>query len=345
MSDAEKQPDEAIEALVRRSLERGAERIDPRPVFERLQAAWPVPAAASAGPGASGSTAGRRRLLPAATVAWGLSAAAAVVLMLTAWLFRPGQVLASPESLVREATQAHRLPLDRCYLVEVRKDSAVYDECFPMTSQVRLTRLWTRGDRFWIESISPQRHWDWGRDEKNQVWFAFEPGRAVRLEPGEVPRWLSLCCDLYCIRLEQLLGTVLRDFTLERETPDDEPAGAVAPATQVVRAIMKPGRTHPSIKSVVLEIDAETRVVRRMVIERMYKGQPFATVTCTLVETETLDDDKFQLEGHLAAPYTIYTRDHEPGRRRELISRWFGPQVGSWFKLPAPDRADQPKDP
>ena len=97
---------------------------------------------------------------------------------------------------------------------------------------------------------------------------------------------------------------------------------------------MKPGRSHPSIKSVVLEIDAESRVVRRMVIERMYKGQPFATVTCTLVETETLDDDKFLLEGHLLAPYTIYTRDFEPARRRELISRWFGPQVGSWFKLP-----------
>ena len=79
-------------------------------------------------------------------------------------------------------------------------------------------------------------------------------------------------------------------------------APTCAPATQVVRASMKPGRTHPSIKSVVLEIDAESRVVRRMVIERMYKGQPFATVTCTLVETETLDDDKFQLEGHLVAP-------------------------------------------
>ena len=166
----------------------------------------------------------RRRFL-AASWAWGLSAAAAVLLMMTAWLFRPGLVLASPESLVREAKQAHRLPLDRCYLVEVRKDSAVYDECFPMTSQVRLTRLWTRGDRFWVESVSPERRWDWGRDERNHVWFAFEPHRAVRLEPGEVPRWLNLCCDLYCIRLEQLLGTVLRDFDLERETPDDDSGG------------------------------------------------------------------------------------------------------------------------
>jgi hypothetical protein len=331
MSKAENPPDEAIEALVRRSLERSAERSDPRPVFARLQAAWPTPVAP--GEEKPGRRKERRpRPLLAGSWAWGLSAAAAVVLLMSAWLLRPSLVQASPESLVRAAKQAHRLPLDRCYLVEVRKDSAVYDECFPMTSQVRLTRLWTRGDRFWVESVSPERRWDWGRDERNHVWFAFEPHRAVRLEPSETPRWLNLCCDLYCIRLEQLLGTVLRDFDLERETAGDG-SGSVS-GTQVVRANMKPGRSHPSIKSVVLEIDAESRVVRRMVIERMYKGQPFATVTCTLVETETLDDDKFQLEGHLVAPSTIYTRDFEPARRRELISRWFGPQVGSWFKLP-----------
>jgi hypothetical protein len=344
MSEAETRADDMIEALVRRSLERGAERIDPRPVFERLQAAWPAPATGSEATESAGRTASRGRF-PAASWAWGLSAAAAVLLLLTAWLLRPSPVLASPESLVREATQAHRLPLDRCYIVEVRKDSAVYDECFPMTSQVRLTRLWTRGDRFWIESKSADRHWDWGRDPGNRVWFAFEPNRAVRLEAGEVPRWLSLCCDLYCIQLEQLLGTVLRDFTLEREIPGDDASTESAPATQVVRALMKPGRSHPSIKSVVLEIDAESRVVRRMVIERMYKGQPFATVTCTLVETETLDDDKFQLEGHLTAPYTVYTRDFEPDHRRELIARWFGPEVGSWFRLPGPKPTSDRKDP
>jgi hypothetical protein len=345
MSEAETQADDVIERLVRQHLERGAERIDPRPVFDRLQAAWPAPAAEgnedTRQAGSSRASTGARRRFPAASWAWGLSAAAAVLLLVTGWLWRPSPVLASPESLVREAKKAHRMPLDRCYIVEVRKDSALYDECFPLTSQVRLTRLWTRGDRFWIESSTADRRWNWGRDPENRVWFAFEPHRAVRLEASEVPRWLNLCCDLYCIRLEQLLGTVLRDFALERETPgrDDDSAAEGAPATQVVRAMWKPGRFHPSIKSAVLEIDAESRVVRRMTIERMYKGQPFATVTCTLVETETLDDGNFQLEGHLTAPYTIYTRDFEPERRRELIGRWFRPEVGSWFRLPAPNPA------
>jgi hypothetical protein len=338
MSEPVNPSDESIDALVRRGLERVAERIDPRPAFERLQADWPE--AVNRGVDVSAPKANRgdssRSHTPAASWAWALSAAAAALLILSAWLSRPSPVLASPETLLREATRVHRMPLDRCYLVEVRKDSPLYDECFPMTSKVRVTRLWTRGDRFWVQSVSPERRCDWGRDEGNHVWFAFEPHRAVRLEPSETPRWLNLCCDLYCIRLEQLLGTVLRDFDLERETTGDESGSA--PATQVVRARMKPGRTHPSIKSVVLEIDAETRVVRRMIIERMYRGQPFATVTCTLVETQTLEDDQFQLEGHLDAPYTIYTHDFEPAQRRELLMRWFGPHVGSWFRLP-----EQPK--
>ena len=77
----------------------------------------------------------------------------------------------------------------------------------------------------------------------------------------------------------------------------------------------------------------ETRVLRRMVIERTTKGQPFVTVTYTLVETKTLDDGKFQLEGHLTPPYNVYTHDVEPERRRELLTRWFGPNSGPWFRL------------
>jgi hypothetical protein len=124
-----------IDSLVRRSLERGAERIDPRPVFDRLQAAWPVhdAAAGRAEPTALPRPVPRTLRSRAWSWGWGLSAAAAVLLLAAAWLLRPSPVQASPESLVRAATQAHRLPLDRCYLVEVRKDSAVYDECFPMT--------------------------------------------------------------------------------------------------------------------------------------------------------------------------------------------------------------------
>ena len=71
MSPAEKPPDEAIEALVRKSLERSAERIDPRPVFERLQAAWPAPAGRGDGEEAGLRKVNPRRPLPGGVLGLG----------------------------------------------------------------------------------------------------------------------------------------------------------------------------------------------------------------------------------------------------------------------------------
>ena len=117
MIEPENRSDEMIEALVRWSLDRDAESIDPRAAFERLEAARPELSKSSAGTLGRAETT-RRRRLGVRPLAWGLSAAAAVLLILTTWLLRPGPALASAESLVREAKQVHRLPLDRCYLVE-----------------------------------------------------------------------------------------------------------------------------------------------------------------------------------------------------------------------------------
>ena len=54
-----------------------------------------------------------------------------------------------------------------------------------------MTRLWTRGDRFWVESARPGQRWAWGRDEANRFWVAFGPHTAVSLEADEVPYWLG----------------------------------------------------------------------------------------------------------------------------------------------------------
>ena len=61
-------------------------------------------------------------------------------------------------------------------------------------------------------------------------------------------------------------------------------------------------RSTPYVGSAELEIDAETRVVRRMVVRRVSNGEPFATVTYTLAETDALDPADYQLEGHLLEP-------------------------------------------
>ncbi len=129
--------------------------------------------------------------------------------------------------------------------MEVRQDSELLQEAYPMTTQARLTRLWTRGDRFWLESVHPQQRWAWGRDDRGSVWMAFGSHRGIRFGPDEVPSWLEVGFDVWSMQPDTLLGEVLRDFELRREPP-----GPGQPGTTVaIRATPKPGHTHPELRA------------------------------------------------------------------------------------------------
>jgi hypothetical protein len=315
MSEPERPPGLDVEGLVRAHLDRHSERIDPRPLFARIAAGLPAEAAPIV---AGGWSRGPWRWV-------GVAAVAASVALWAALSWQDRKALARGETVVREARQAHQMPIDRCYLVEVRRESPAAAELTPTAPQVRVTRLWTRGDRFWVESTRPDQRWAWGRDQANRFWIAFGPHTAARLEADEVPDWLNLYCDLHSLHVEQLLGDVLGRFDLAREA---SPPGSDASTIRVVARARVVFPRVPSIESADLEIDAETRVIRRMVVRRSWNGQPFATVTYRLAETDALDPSAYQIEGHLTDPSEVFTRDHEPQRRKELLARWFGPRPG-----------------
>ena len=306
-----------VEALVRARLERDAEGIDPRPLFRRIRYA------------AAPRRRGRDRVVRALWRGLGVATAAAALVLGFQLLLHDRTALAKGETVVREARSAHAQPIDRCYLVEVRRESPLAAELSLATPQVRLTLLWTRGDRFWVESARPEPRWAWGRDEADRFWIAFGPHTAVRLDADEVPYGLNLYCDLHSLNVERWLAEVLDRFELTRETG---PPGAEASTIKVhARArLLHPQR--PGVRTADFEIDAETRVVRRMVVRRVLNGEPFATVTSTLAETAAIDPARYRLEGHLAEPSEIFTRDHEPQRRKDLLARWFGPLAGRGFR-------------
>jgi hypothetical protein len=330
MIEPEEPPEFQIERLVRAHLDRESERVDPRPLFERI--VRDLPAAAAPPP----PTVVRHRR---ATAFWrwaGVAAMAASVIACAtlAWRWdRPA--LARGETVVREARRVHSMPIDRCYLVEVRRESSIVAELSPTTPQVRMTRLWSRGDRFWVESARPDQRWAWGRDEANRFWIAFGPHTALRMEAEEVPYWLNIYCDLHSMNVEPTLGEVLSRFDLTRES------GAGDSSSSTIRILARgrdEPREFPTIQTIELEIDAETRVIRRMVVRRVLNGQPFATVTFSLAETDALDPANYQLEGHLTDPSEIFTRDHMPQRRKDLLSRWFGSRPGRWYQPIEPGR-------
>jgi len=100
-------------------------------------------------------------------ISWSVPAAVAVGIAVVIFLpTHPEPLKASPQALLQEAQKAHHLPLDRCYLVEMQWTDGQVDD---ISALPRTTRLWTRGDRFWIESTNPRARWAWGRDEGGSI--------------------------------------------------------------------------------------------------------------------------------------------------------------------------------
>jgi hypothetical protein len=305
--------DEQVEGLVRAYLQKQAAAVPAVDMLARVKAQQAkAPTTGSPFPRRLSATTRRRGLL------WGLAVAGAVLLAFLGGR-QTGTAQASAETLVREARKAHALPLDRCYLVQVEAIPGGPLERFPRFALARMHRVWTRGDRFWIESANPERKWSWGRDDEGRVWLAVGSGRqGFRLDRDEAGDTLGLLCDVYSMRVETLLDEVLRDFDLSREEASSRDN------LHVVRAERLPGRRSARLRSAVLEIDAQTSVLRRLVLTREWRGRPVASVTLTLVETGSQLDAAYTLEGHLEPAAPIYSRQFDRGRRARLLRSYFG---------------------
>jgi hypothetical protein len=263
----------------------------------------------------------------------GTVAAASILLAALGVLYiQPRQ--ASAETIVRQAMATHAMPMDRCYRVETQTDLDFPDDGLPRLARPRRTRLWTRGDRFWIESDVGPRHLNWGRDPGGTLWLALSPHHGMRFDLDEVPEAVAFRCDVLSVRLETLLGELPRNFVLRSEPGPH--------ATTIIRTERKPGR-RPILQEAELEVDDETTVVRRMVLTRQLFGHSITT-TFTLEETRTLEDSSYHLEGHLVSPYQVYGRDHQPHLRRQLLLRLFGVRPGEETSTPR-GPAETPRGP
>ncbi len=314
--------DDPLFGLVRRHLLAESAGIDAGPLYARLRGpAYPVPARP------------RWRRWTAGALAFSVALAAGFVGGLS---LAPGPVRASAEVLVKEAQAVHAQPLDRCYLVETRPEPGFLAGNYPLLAQTRVSRVWTRGDRFWVESTEPHRQWAWGRDDEGNFWMTIGRVRGVRFERKELPPPLAVAVEVYSMKVESLLGDVLRHFDLEREPGDDA-------STAVIRATPRRGRPVPGLRGATLTIDAETKVVRKAELYRTVRGQPAATVTFTLADSRTQDDKLYSPEGHLTAPYELLTAASDPQRRAELVRRFFPRMVDG--QMPPPKGFPKGKPP
>lgn len=255
-----------------------------------------------------------------------LSSTAVAACIMIAFMATPTEPLrASPQALLEEAQKIHQLPLDRCYLVEFQREAEFTDEANPLAAVSRTTKLWTRGDRFCIESLNPRGlQARWGRDQDGVIWISPGPHAAVRIDPKEnPPRWMTAMCDTCEMRPEHLLDELLRNFNLSREESPDN-------AVQIIRAELKPGHWH-AVRRAELELDTETKVLRTVVLYRSM-GSINTITRYTLIDTQTLDEDYYRIEGQLSAPYRIFTADGPFEPRRRIMMQMFGPRGADWLK-------------
>jgi hypothetical protein len=274
----------------------------------------------------SGATAGAKRLWPAWTV--GASSVVIAASLLLGFVLMPSAELRA-EQAVREAEAALRLPVERCYLVEVRPgDGDAPEEALP----TRTMRVWAAADKFRVEMTRGNFRWAWGRDADGTVWLTSNPQRGVGIAPDEQGPALVWSCELFGLRPESLLSHIAAHFRVK----EDSRPGSNYP--RVIRAEPRPTARQTRLQSAVLELDPETKAIRCLTLNRQNRdGVGTSTVKFTLIDTRPVEDARYRLEGNLSEPFQVFDREFEPDRRREILSRWVGPNVDTWLR-PAPKK-------
>lgn len=249
---------------------------------------------------------------------WWVAAAgalAATILIVGFLLFSGGIVAASPRHVVERARSVHQAPVDRCYAVRVEIPSEVR-KLFPRVDLERESRLWTRGDRYFVEL--PNGHSYWGRDETKRVWFVPTPDAGVRFDENEVPNIFREFLNIRAVNLPEMLDEVLAECDLTWANNVDVPSD--------VRRVYAVGRDPArSLRGAVIDVERESSVVRRLSLDRQVFRDPRAkvSVTFTLVDTTPQDVQQYSPEGHLKAGAPIFDGAH-PALRLGLVVRHLG---------------------
>lgn len=228
------------------------------------------------------------------------------------------EALADATRIMQAAVHAHAEPVERVYAVNVER----YDPPavpFALPKDVRVSTL---GNRFWVEIRSVRGHLCFGRGVDGEIWVAHGPRRGMRIERDEVGPILQDIADLYSLNLESLLQGVLEGHELERPLTEG--------TTRVIKATPK-SSNRGWVRDVTIEVDQETKAVRRLVVQRLAPRHGTATITFTLVDARLPDESQYRLEGHVREPDRVLTRESRPDRRRVLLENWVGPLAKGWI--------------
>ena len=225
---------------------------------------------------------------------------------------------ASAAVVIEAAESVHAAKLAREYVVEIDRSGAAGAFVPP-----RDVRVATQGDRFFVTMSRGARQWVWGRDAAGAIWITVGPRRAVVIDGDELGPSLRFISDLYALEI----GTLLRTFRTHGRVERFERDGG----SHVIQVTPRFAGWRRGLSRATIDVDRESKVVRRLVLEREHPDYGRATVTFTLVDTRAIDEADYGPGGHLEEPYQLLTRAMVPDRRRELLGNWFGAVADRWI--------------
>jgi hypothetical protein len=308
-----------VDDLVREHVEREIASVDAAAVFARVRAAQRAKPARSRD----------WRMLAAGLVAGiGIGAAAAVLLLVTSERpattgTQPNEALAAtPAELVRGVFVAHSDDTDRLYDVKVELgDMARIAKKYPFLpppahfTLIKDSKLWVRGNQFWIDPNSDTRPLCWGRDRDGRVWVVLNNRTGLQYGRDEENDPVTRLCNLMSLRVPNLAAELLDGYELSR-------LDATGPGLPV-RVVGKM-RNHPrdmAVSQVTLELDPRTKVIRKAVQRRTVGTDLIGTFTYTLIETGRISDSQYDLRGHLELGSRIIDAKDAAGRT-DMLNRF-----------------------
>jgi hypothetical protein len=301
--------EDGIELLVRRYLRVEEHSVDGGQILAGVRARQ-----------SSAESRGPRGVSPAAlgTAAKWLAGAAAAALMLgLLWTFRQTSAHAEVVKLVREAHdvlgETHN---DRLYRVQFDLKPGTAERSPVLAALATFDcQLWTRSDRFWIEGKRADRVWECGRDNRHHIWLASAGNMGLDFSPEDMPEALDDALDMYSFDLETVLHLVSTEFDV---TVLRNGLGG-ASNTTVICGTPRAEHSRPRLRSVTIEIDDFTKIVRRVVCSRVRDGIPVADVSFTFDRLGNQPDSAYLISGHLGTGATVLSSEQRWARRRELL--------------------------
>jgi hypothetical protein len=241
-----------------------------------------------------------------------------IVFGLSRW--EPSSV-ASAAIVIQAAESVHAEQLERVYVVESERSEAAVPFVPP-----RDVRVATRGDRFFVTMSRGPRQWIWGCDAAGSIWMTVGKRRAIVVEDDELGPALRYVSDLYSLEIETLLRNFRRHCRLEQSQDES--------GDHVIRVVPRFTNARGGLRKATIEVDRESKVVRRLVLDREFPEYGKSTVTFTLVDTRPATETDYSPAGHLEERYELLSRATVPDRRRELLTNWFGSPAERWIVTP-----------